>query len=217
MREQRVPPQSDPDAIHAFLTDVSGLLAFDVGANAGDVSEMLRFHFDRVVAFEPCAESFDILIERRIPKVAAVPLALSRAAGKVTLNEYDIATGRFGELVTGDRMAYTWGAQTGSRIVEASTLDREFEIWGVPDFIKIDTEGHELLVIQGGLEGLTAHKPRLLIEVHARENEARIRELLPGYKWALSSGGPNYDLPEFAEYRDEHFYMLGTDYKLGAS
>ena len=43
--------------------------------------------------------------------------------------------------------------------VEISTLDIEFT--GIPkiDFIKIDTEGHEISALKGGHEGYCAHPP----------------------------------------------------------
>lgn len=210
-RQQRVPARSDPDPIWSFLEHIEGGVAFDIGANAGDVTAMLADHFEMVVSFEPCRESFDILRDREIGNVIPRNVALSRVTGKITLNEFSVATERFGELVTGTKMAYTWGEQTGVREVASSTIDREVGELGIlPDFVKIDTEGHEVPIIEGGLTTITLNRPRLLIEVHAKEDGPKIEELLPDYTWAYSDGGPNYKLPHFREFADGHYYMLGV-------
>ena len=53
--------------------------------------------------------------------------------------------------------------------VEAETLDAYCEKYNIrPDFIKIDVEGNELRVFQGGINTLNKYTPKILVEIEAR-------------------------------------------------
>lgn len=66
----------------------------------------------------------------------------------------------------------------GDLSVEVTTIDREFA--GLPrlDLIKLDVEGAECDVIQGGMKTIARLRPRMVIEVHShmkgRENNGSI-------------------------------------------
>jgi len=194
--------QSDPDVIWSTFTDVTGYLAFDVGANGGRVAALLADRFERVVAFEPCAESFDHLARSAPPNVRCEQLALSDHAGPVTFVEAERAIA-LGELVTGSSLPGPWGVPVAERTVQAVTFDGMAARYGTPDFVKIDTEGHEALIVEGGRATLgdVAH---ILIEVHSADNEQRIRDVLPGRSWHVTRH-PAYGLtnPD----RANHFWM----------
>jgi FkbM family methyltransferase len=75
-----------------------------------------------------------------------------------------------------------------------STVDKIVAEYGIErvDWIKIDTEGGELPILQGAAATLTRDHPKLLIEEHshiehirAMDNAPRLRELLSGhgYMW----------------------------------
>lgn len=195
---------SDPAAIWQSFEDYRGDLAFDVGANGGAVVAKLAPHFGTVVAFEPCAESF-VHLERTAPaNVVAVPMAVSDHDGEVVLNESRI-TDSFGELSTGDSLVNSWGEATGSRQVPCLTLDAAEQTYGVPDFIKIDTEGHELLIVQGGRHLLAIHHPALMIEVHSELNGAEIVRTLGDYDFTRVDH-PAYRPDSY--YRQNHYYLV---------
>lgn len=181
--------RSDPKEVWAVFSEVSGYLAFDVGANGGMVANLLAERFDRVIAFEPCAESYAQLEQAVAANVRCEPVALSAEAGPVTLLE-TVHASRWGELVTGESLPDSWGPTTGERTVTAATLDQMAATYGLPDFVKIDTEGHEALIVQGGQHTLP-DVPDILIEVHAVENGDRIRELLPAREW-VETRHPGY-------------------------
>ena len=196
--------QSDPRVIWALYDGAfSGQLAFDVGANGGMVSRLLANHFSKVVAYEPHPESFVSLSELG-PPVVPVNVALSDHEGVLELRKAE-TTDSLGQYVTGASLP--WGRTTGVATVNCSTLDAQVAEHGVPDFIKIDTEGHEVKVIEGGKELFSVHSPELLIEVHAEENEEAIKALLPDYRFehVIHPGYP-LDAPE----RVNHFYLLSA-------
>lgn len=165
----------DPPQIRALLDSYAGRTAFDVGGNQGDAAVIFARNFDRVVSFEPAAEAHQVLAQ--LPGVEAVQAALTDHDGTVVLDEQSESI-RSGQLVTTRPETLAWGAHLGRREVPALTLATAAERYGVPDFIKVDVEGHEVAVITGGLDLLRRHRPHLLIEVHWQDLGERIRELL---------------------------------------
>jgi FkbM family methyltransferase len=102
-------------------------------------------------------------------------LALSRGAGTAPMS---VPVGRYG-LVTGRSylMRQAGGPDSNAEfagqipvIVTVDTLD-DFcarEGIGRVDFVKIDVEGAELQVLEGGEDVIEAHRPAMLIEIEAR-------------------------------------------------
>jgi FkbM family methyltransferase len=127
-------------------------VAFDVGAHVGDwtalaleVEPSLQVH-----CFEPSAGSFRQL-EQRFGGAANVRLnssALSDEAGEASLHVHE------GEP---DRNSLH-GAGESNQPVRLRTLDEYCESEGVEriDYLKIDTEGHELAVLRGAEGALRA-------------------------------------------------------------
>jgi FkbM family methyltransferase len=149
--------ESDPPVIWNLYSTISGDLGFDIGANGGMTVRLLAPNFERIIAYEPAAESWGPLNDCP-DNCEPVLAAVTDQVGEVTL---DIRA-------------------VGERTVRAVTIDSEAERVGDPDFIKIDTEGHEAHIIRGGIETIRRADPRLLIEVHSEENGDEIIDLLKG-------------------------------------
>lgn len=181
------------------LADAKGELAFDIGANIGQSTKVLAKGFKKVVAFEPCQESFDILACEAPTNVTPVQIAVWSSTGDVELEEHttSIATG---QLTNGDGLH--WGPKVGSRRVACRTLNKLVEDFGLPDFVKIDTEGSEVEIVIGGLQTLQ-RIPHMIIEVHAAENEAKIRNYLPR-RWEKLE----HDLRVGSPTRVNHFWLV---------
>ena len=134
-----------------------GQLVFDVGANRGQSSEIFIQLGARVVAFEP---QLDLHSEIR---------QLCKNSPMLTLEAYGIGdreeTRRL-YLTEYDQVASLrddWeGIRLGESDVQISTLDKQIEHYGLPDYCKIDVEGWELKVF----EGLNHAIPLISFEYH---------------------------------------------------
>lgn len=140
--------------------------AVDVGANIGVYSSVLARKFGRVVAFEANPR-----LHRRLR--AAVPASvelrgsgLSDAAGRATLR-IPLANGApafgFASLSSAslDPSAAVEEVQVSLARLDDSAPDRI-------DFLKIDVEGHELQVLEGGAATIARTRPVALVECEER-------------------------------------------------
>jgi FkbM family methyltransferase len=194
--------ESDPPAIWNLYSTIHGDLGFDIGANGGMTVMLLSPNFDRLVAYEPAVESWSVLNECP-DNCEAVLAAVSDTVGEIELDERAV-TRSMGELTTGNSMPNQWGDYIGVRQVRSVTIDSEAERVGDPDFIKVDTEGHEAHIIRGGIETIRRADPRLLIEVHSEENGDEIIDLLKGRITKVEH--PFY--PVGSRMRRNHYYIL---------
>lgn len=58
------------------------------------------------------------------------------------------------------------------------TIDTAAKKFFVPDFIKMDIEGAEVLALEGASEVLKEHMPHLIIEVHGKDKEEGCLDIL---------------------------------------
>lgn len=186
------------------LKNAHGSLAWDVGANIGQSTQVLARNFETVIAFEPCEESASILRAEAPGNVRVIEAAVSSEVGVIQLEEAERSI-RTGQLVTGVGLPI-WGERLGLRTVPSITLDSRAD--ERPDFIKVDTEGHEVEVVRGGLTAF-ASCPSVIIECHRAENEGPIREMLPMFEWEVLRHGDyvRKDGPLYAH----HYWIVGRN------
>jgi FkbM family methyltransferase len=145
-------------------------LILDIGANIGliGLSILAEFPTARVIAFEPAPFQLRILkktvkanfLQRRI---SLESVALSHQSGHASFavhNGID-ASGLDGFLDTGV------GGPAKQIKVRVNTLDKWWSTKGKPfiNVIKIDTEGSELMVLQGAEAVLRKCQPTLFLEI----------------------------------------------------
>lgn len=136
-------------------------VVFDVGANVGDYSRLVRRHLPAslVYAFEPSAAVFREL-ERNLSAAAAPErfrpfnLGLSDEEKTVELYSYTVEGEEQSLISSIDRRLPTQVVSvevSASERIEVRTLDGFCEAEGVAriDFLKLDVEGHELAVLRG--------------------------------------------------------------------
>jgi FkbM family methyltransferase len=132
-----------------------GDICFDVGANAGNRTDIFLRLGARVVAIEPQPSCLRILRKRFSgnPRVSIVPKALGAEEGEAELMVSDVSTisTLSREWVESSRRggrfhAYRWN---GKVTVPVTTLDNLIMEYGHPVFCKIDVEGYESQVIAG--------------------------------------------------------------------
>jgi FkbM family methyltransferase len=204
----RVIANSDPPEIDARLWQGwSGELAFYVGANAGQHFAKLTATFSRIFAFEPNPDSVEVarhIAEQIRPRrVDVMQLAISDHDGKVQLaNLIGTRQEATGQWVTPGTAGMEWDPGQDAWYdpnkvqlmdVPCATLDSLSMSLGPPDFVCIDTEGHEWKIFQGAGRVLTDVRPGFLIEFHTPENHDNIRRVLDGHGyWTETIRHPHY-------------------------
>lgn len=159
---------SMPDAIE-FYADLlhEGDLAFDIGANIGVHTDAMLHAGARVVAFEPQTSLAHGLAQRfkGEPRLTVLSCAVADTVGSVVLvtasKAPHLATANASWRVNSREPEGTWD---GEQVRPAITLASAIERFGMPDFLKIDTEGYDHLV----LATLEAAPRRVMFEVHDR-------------------------------------------------
>ncbi|WP_454818363.1 FkbM family methyltransferase [Labrys neptuniae] len=127
---------------------------FDVGANDGETAVLARRKFPdaKIVSFEPHPDTFGILMQRlgRQDRFTGVNTALGVQTGTVDMFEYP--SSKINSL--SDRAQYALRyPQDAKRIsVRSTTLDTycEHNCFGTVDILKLDTEGFDHTVLEGG-------------------------------------------------------------------
>jgi FkbM family methyltransferase len=164
---------------------------FDIGANVGYytlLASKMVGNKGKVYAFEPVIRNLVYLYKHiyinKIENVNIVPLACSDS---VSLKSFKLAAdAACGYLDEGD---YNYeGDILKSIYVQTITLDNFItETKVVPDIIKIDVEGAELLVLRGAKDTLIKYKPKIFLSIHSDELEMQSKDYLGklGYKFKL--------------------------------
>jgi FkbM family methyltransferase len=130
---------------------------FDVGANVGDWTIPLLDILGpggredaRIYSFEPCQATFDMLRSNLAPHplsacVTPVRAALSNHVGSATLNVVGDGAG------TNSLHAQFDGTPTRQETIQLTTADEFCRMQGLErvTLLKSDTEGHDMLVIDG--------------------------------------------------------------------
>lgn len=165
-----------------------GDVFWDVGANEGFftlLASVLVGEKGKVVAFEPhprtCQQLAKQVSINARSNVAIIQKAVADTPGKMQLVD--------DPMCTMARLAQVKSARGADRTIDVSvtTLDDEFSRCDgrVPDLIKIDVEGAELLVLKGA-DRLLRERPSLVIEIHTPELASEIHPLLERYGYRVT-------------------------------
>lgn len=175
--------KTEPEQAKAMQRELKpGDVFFDIGANVGYYSILaskLVGPNGSVVALEPAVRNLAFLerhvVLNKASNVRILPFACSSANG----------TARFS---TGPNSAMGGLADNGNRsdmLVPTITLDTLASEFGLmPDVIKMDVEGAEAGVLDGGMKILTEKRPSIFLSTHSvdlREKCLKKLEAL-GYK-----------------------------------
>lgn len=179
----RPAPADPPEVWDRLWEGTYGGLAFDIGVNCGQTIPEIQQRFTALVGFEPCQESF-LAAQEAFPHVIIRPEAVSDHDGLVTLALAEGLHEDTGMLVSPGTHGMEWDVgvlESGTvhaRKVPCRSLDSLAAEHGLPDFCKVDTEGHELLILLGGLDVLDQRSTRWLIEFHSAALHDRCTWLL---------------------------------------
>lgn len=139
-----------------YVKDFS--VAIDGGAHVGTWSQRLSPRFQRVIAVEPCADTFDALLMNmahfHCENVDCRPVALGAKKGYVSIAPLEPRAEAL--------------HNTGARFVQAGgTIPCEaIDEWALPSlgFLKLDVEGSEALAMEGARQTLKRCRPVVLFE-----------------------------------------------------
>jgi len=172
--------------------DRSIQVAYDIGAHVGLTTLILAKGFGhevKVIAFEPSRENVlsleALIVANPGINVTLVPVALSERNGEAKFYRFQAATvGMLDAVAIGDHYQLK---ECEYDLVRTVTLDAFVFDEGhpPPEFIKIDVEGAEDLVVAGGLRTIERYRPILLIELHGPKHAAEVWDLLlkQRYQW----------------------------------
>lgn len=161
-----------------------GELFIDAGAHTGMWTIPASRYYDRVIAIEPTPQTVKILQRNlklnRIKNVDVISKALDDTPGWKRF--YLWPQGSMGNSLLNTPVDYTsdYGLGLQDGVMETVTID---DLRVEPTRIKCDVEGVEDRAVSGGLNTIEKYHPDLIIEIHRRENERSIIDLLPGYAW----------------------------------
>ncbi len=162
---------------------------WDVGANVGYYSYYVKSRTNLVeaVAFEPdpgnLANISATIKRHSLGGLQVSSKAVSESSGKKSFH-LDVYASVTGSLVDPDGVIgrKIHGDTSDVQLdVEATTLDLEVEVRGLPDLLKIDVEGAELHVIQGGSNLLADNPPILIMECKRENLSEALMTLQQGY------------------------------------
>jgi FkbM family methyltransferase len=157
-----------------------GDLIFDIGANAGDKTDVFLTLGARIVAVEPNNACQQVLRDRFLQyrfKPSPVTLVVKAVSDRIGIEQMWID----GPGSAVNTMSRKWADHlkenkqsfkhrhcgldfSRSEPIETTTIEEQIDLHGVPFFIKIDVEGHELSI----LSGMQRPVPCLSFEVNLR-------------------------------------------------
>lgn len=143
-----------------------GAFALDVGANIGLTALSLSQYCTKVAAVEPVPRTFDYLRRNveRITNISIFKHALGNSEGIVRMQG-------FNDFLAGSFIADTYEINNDSHFLEAvpiKRLDDCFPSFGLGrlDLVKVDVEGFELEVFEGGRQVIGDLKPMAFLEMN---------------------------------------------------
>jgi FkbM family methyltransferase len=204
----------EPDTIAWLRNMQAGETLFDVGANMGQYAMLAAKSGVNVHAFEPEAQNFALLVRNCAinanelgGRLTPWPIALSDHISLDILHLSGIVAGSschaYGQPINFKGETHQFPNFQGSC---ATTLDHFVAKYGDPEYIKLDVDGFEHLVIQGG-EALLERKrvKSVLIEINTAYSE-HMEYVLP----KMSEFGFEYDSAQALESRRKEGPFTGV-------
>jgi FkbM family methyltransferase len=171
----------EPETLAWIHTFKPGEVFYDIGANVGVFSLYAALRAQSAVwAFEPEAKNYaclnrNILLNGLARRVRALNLGLHDRTGVEFLNLHDLASGAalhaLGEPVDWRKARFE---PKFEQAVLAYTLDELVERFALPApaHVKLDVDGNERRIIQGGRKTFSSPTTRsLLIEINENDRE----------------------------------------------
>lgn len=141
-----------------------GKLIFDIGANDGGYASGFSKVAEKIIAFEPVPNMFQILSNINNNKIIPVNLGMGIENKTITVNVFNtwslIPTQEIHKV--DKALDYL---KTPDFDIQLITLQDAVEAFGEPTFIKLDVDGYEADVIEGGYDFLKEKHPPIMLEL----------------------------------------------------
>jgi FkbM family methyltransferase len=163
----------EPDYDDAWLLSCAmhSETIFDIGANVGQSAFIIlqNPNLKNLVLVDPnpaaLTHAAENLIHNYLIQKVRLICAFIGNKDKETVNLWTVGTGAAGSVYKGH--AQTASRRNSSLLVPTVTLDTLTRDLGIyPDFVKVDVEGAESLVLEGARKLTLSHNPRFLVEMH---------------------------------------------------
>ncbi|EKE77328.1 FkbM family methyltransferase [Oceanibaculum indicum] len=177
LRDRAAPFYADPELSLLPVLCPAGTVALDIGANTGLYTHWLLRRARLVVAVEPIPRLSQLVVRRfaaavRDGRLIVENCALGNEDGSATLHIPD------GMTALSTLQPLEGMANVADITVPVHRLDGLDSVRDLPiGFMKIDVEGFESAVIEGGLGLLRRHQPTILVEAEERHRPGAVAAL----------------------------------------
>jgi len=179
-------------SVRNILKSIHGDCFYDVGANVGFYSLLLRRNFRQVYAVEPVPANVNRLKHRLsirfVRNVRVVPVALSDKNGKATFYVNSDSRTMINNLSASslfEKFEFRSCDHAPDRTYAGSPITVETMTFDsllsepTADLVKIDVEGAEFLVLEGMRESLASRRVNnILVELHDRGRKGELEAIL---------------------------------------
>lgn len=161
-----------------------GLFTFAAAHCAGNTGQLVAVEADIVLA--QLLERSARIQPKHVAPVEVIPAAVAVNLGirKLIISQRARATNHLAD--------YSGSTQTGGtryvQSVAAITLDFMSQFYPLPNVLKIDVEGAELEVLEGGISLLQRSHPILICEVMNHSTSLQVGNLLKGLGYRMFNG-----------------------------
>jgi FkbM family methyltransferase len=159
-----------------------GFICYDLGASIGYLSLLMARNARHVYAFEPAPHAIEELrkqaaVNQMTGIITVVPTPVSNNVREVSFAVTDVA---FGSAINETQTRWPIHRLT------TTTLDLFVRDHPAPDFIKIDVEGEEGLVLDGARALLANKRPAICCEVHSPEAAEQVLRVLGDWQYEVA-------------------------------
>lgn len=179
-------------SVRKLLKSIHGDCFYDIGANIGFYSMLLRHNFRQVYAVEPVPRNIRQLkirlSVRFIRNVKIVPVALSSKNGVTTFyvnSDTKNIVNNFSPSSLFEKFEFRSCDQAPDRTYAGSPISVETMTFDtllsepIADLVKIDVEGAEFLVLEGMRESFAKQRvSNILVELHNRDRREELETIL---------------------------------------
>jgi FkbM family methyltransferase len=177
--------------VKRILAVASNDVFVDVGAHIGSYTIPVARKAQKVIAFEPNKHSFELLTKNialnRLTNIEAYNTAVSKKRATVSFmyeNQPEYSRIIDGDQSTNVAVIENVKSNNNIHLVDTTDLDSVLLREDRVDWIKIDVEGHEIYVLEGAMQTIRIHKPKIIIEIMS-QNLQKIKSMAHSFGYSI--------------------------------